>query len=278
MIKAKAKKEKKRIWPLLLILLLGLLGTTIFQQIQIQKIQEVQKLSPAFPIEELEKVKESVVILKFRLKLVTKEGEIIKEKKGIGVVVEEGNQKYIISLCHLLTENGKYDLDFVKKNREIYLDSGKGKGRRLEWRADPQVDLVVFKLAKDLNYPPLPMGDSQYCQLGQPVLFLGFPYGEDFMVREGIIGALRAPAGIMSFLHSEGIILGEEDIFLFSYIPIKGDSGGPILALQKGEFRVIGFQKGGRGVRIGEEVVPSLSFGIKIGAIKPQFQELIKKF
>lgn len=273
------RKEKrfdlKTIWAILSVfLILGLIGMTAFQQMEIRELKE-KTLSP--DLGELERLRDSVVILRFQREI--PETKEIKVKFGLGVVIEENGQKYIVSLYHILSNGGKLNIDFLQKYLKVYLGSGVGKGRELELRTNPRVDLVVYELPKDLNYSPMPIGNSDDLEIGQQVFLIGFPWTDEIIVREGIIGATKSPKETMAFIQKEGNTeLGENDIIVLSYIGSPGDSGGPILTFDDGKLKMIGIHKGHRGVRIGEEIAPTMSWGIKINTILSHTRELIKRF
>jgi S1-C subfamily serine protease len=271
----KKRFDLKTIRAILLVFLIPcLIGMMVFQQMEIKGLKE--KI-PSPGLGELERLTDSVVILRFQQKIPE------KEYLGLGVVVKdkENNQKYIISLYHILTKGGEITMEVIQKNLGVYLWSGEGKGRELKWRPDPKVDLVSYELPNDLysHYPEMPIGNSDNLKSGQKVFLIGFPWADEIILREGIIGATKAPKSTLKFIQEEGSTeLGENDIIFLSYISSPGDSGGPILTFDDGKLKMIGIHKGYRGLRIGEQIVPLISFGIKINPILSHTRELIKRF
>jgi len=246
---------------------------------QVTKMQtemaELKKQVLYSPSEELEKYKNSVVVLKFRLESAP---GVSGEIPGLGVVIEENNQRYILSLWHILTGNGKITIDFAKKYLRVYLESGPGKGRALDWQADQRTDVVIIKMPQGLDYFPIPVDNSDNLKIGQTVYIISSPWQEGITIREGVVGSLNAPSGIISLFRQAGITnLGENDILIMSYAGISGDSGGAILTFIDGKLKMIGIHQGARGEKIGDRVAPVLAFGIKINPFLQQARELMKK-
>jgi S1-C subfamily serine protease len=85
------------------------------------------------------------------------------------------------------------------------------------------------------GFPTLRLGDSDALSVGQTVVAIGSPMGVENTVTAGIVSALgRKGVGIF------GDIQHDADIF-------GGNSGGPLLALQDGELRIVGMNTYVRG-------------------------------
>ena len=265
--------DLKTIWAILsIILIVGLIGSTIFLVKEIQQLKEPS-------LEELEGLQESVVSLGLQLEF--PETKEMKRKIGSGSVVEIDNQKYILSLYHILDAWGdkKITMDFLEKHLQVVFLSGEGKGRGLEWRANPKADMAVYKLPKDLNYPAIPIGDSDRLKVGQEIFQISFPEGEGIIVRGGKTLSLEAAPHTLSYFSQEGRTdLGANDAIRISFVGLKGESGGAILAFQDGKLKLIGIHGGHVTHKFDNISIPVYSWGYKINPILSYSQELIKRF
>jgi len=226
--------------------------------------------------EELEKYKNSVIIIKYQL---DSWSGMSGSASGVGFVVESGGQKYILSAYHILSGNGKISLEFAKKYLNAYIVSGEGKGRSLDWEATPGFDLVVLKLPGDLNYPAIPIGDSSELKVGQAAYVIGWPWGDEIAVRSGSVAIMKASSSMLNFVKEDGNSdLGEKDIMLMSFPTMGGDSGSPILAMDSdGKLSVIGMSKGSRGETVGVKIVPVFGIVIKINPLMNQAKILMRR-
>jgi len=138
---------------------------------------------------------------------------------GTGFVVDK--QGYILTNAHVVDESGQrassVTVVFKKSGNETQRVSGQLVG------VDVGSDVAVIKVdpAKvDLN--PLPLGDSDKVQVGEPVVAIGNPLGYDFSITAGIVSAtgrsLQAPNGqtIPNGIQTDAAIN-------------KGNSGGPLI-------------------------------------------------
>jgi S1-C subfamily serine protease len=131
---------------------------------------------------------------------------------------------------------------------------------------DPSNDLAVLKIHPDgLTLHPLPLGDSNSVQVGDPVLAIGNPFDLERTLTTGVISALQrqitAPNGftINNVLQTDA--------------PINpGNSGGPLL---DASGRVIGInsqiETGGNG---GGSV--GIGFAVPINTAKSELPQLVK--
>jgi S1-C subfamily serine protease len=149
---------------------------------------------------------------------------------GTGFVVDK--QGYILTNAHVVDENGQraasVTVVFNKGGNETQRVSGQLVG------VDVGSDVAVIKVdpAKvDLN--PLPLGDSDKVQIGEPVVAIGNPLGYDFSITAGIVSAtgrsLQAPNGqtIPNGIQTDAAIN-------------QGNSGGPLI---DGAGKVIGINE-----------------------------------
>jgi S1-C subfamily serine protease len=95
---------------------------------------------------------------------------------------------------------------------------------------DPSTDLAVLRVSADGLPAPIPLGDSDQLRVGQFVLAIGNPFGQEGTLTMGVISALGRVIE-----SPDGRFIGEAIQTDASINP--GNSGGPLLDLQG---RVIG--------------------------------------
>ena len=90
-----------------------------------------------------------------------------------------------------------------------------------EVRTDPRTDLAIFRIDAPEELPVLRFGDSDAAQIGDWVVAVGNPFGNELTVTSGIISAKGRGPGI-----------AEREDFLQTDAAINpGNSGGPLLNL-----------------------------------------------
>lgn len=139
---------------------------------------------------------------------------------GSGFVVS--NDGYILTNAHVVSNNGQT----VKTVQVVF----KGTGTQTKTvsgtvvGADNTSDVALIKVdpSKVGTLDPIPLGDSNAVQPGEPVVAIGNPLGYDFSITEGIISAtnrnLQSPNGsvIANGIQTDAAIN-------------EGNSGGPLI-------------------------------------------------
>jgi S1-C subfamily serine protease len=96
---------------------------------------------------------------------------------------------------------------------------------------DPSSDLAVLKIdASSRALTPLPLGDSDAMQVGDPVVAIGNPFGLDRTVTAGIVSAIQRAIAAPNGYTIDHVIQTDAAIN-------HGNSGGPLL---NGQGQVIG--------------------------------------
>jgi S1-C subfamily serine protease len=150
---------------------------------------------------------------------------------GTGFVVDK--QGYILTNAHVVDENGQRATSVT-----VVFNKGGSETTRVPGRlvgVDSGSDVAVIKVdpGKAGNLNPLPLGDSDKVQVGEPVVAIGNPLGYDFSITSGIVSAtgrsLEAPNGqtIPNGIQTDAAIN-------------QGNSGGPLI---DGSGRVIGINE-----------------------------------
>ncbi len=138
-------------------------------------------------------------------------------------------------------------------------------GRNLEAKvigADPRTDLAVLQISDVSNLTAVTLGDSSKVEVGEPVVAIGNPGGDEFArsVTTGVISATNrtlALQGVASF----NLIQTDAAIN-------PGNSGGPLVNYQG---QVIGINS----VKYAETGFEGMGFSIPISDALPTLQQLI---
>lgn len=176
----------------------------------------------------------------------------VEQGSGSGVIIDP--QGYIVTNNHVV--EGAQEL-------VVSLANGKHIPAKLIGR-DPRTDLAVIKInpaeAGELTVAKL--GDSSQLQVGELVVAIGNPLGEEF--------ARTVTAGIISALNRT-LTVGEQKFTLIQTDAAinPGNSGG---ALVNSRGEVIGINS----VKIISEKVEGMNFAIPINTAKPIIEQLIK--
>jgi S1-C subfamily serine protease len=125
--------------------------------------------------------------------------------------------------------------------------------------SDPATDLALLRLdPSDLDTAPLPLGDSEAVQVGQPVLALGNPLGLEDTITAGIVSAkqrrITAPNGVTI-----------ENVIQTDAAVNPGNSGGPLLDY---EGRVVGVNSQIATAGSGAEGFIGIAFAVPVNTVK----------
>ena len=143
--------------------------------------------------------------------------------KGTGSVVAPGR---VLTNAHVVQDasgnNSKRILVFLREdnlNDDSKRAYEKGRAARV-LRSDPNLDLALLEVQGLPELSPIPLGDSQRMQIGDPVLAIGHPEnGGLWSLTSGRIG---------SVIRNHGKIRGRH-VFQTETSLNRGNSGGPLL-------------------------------------------------
>jgi S1-C subfamily serine protease len=184
-------------------------------------------------------------------------GSVLGEDNGGGGVgsgfVLDGNGE-IATNAHVVTTG---EGDAIKRAREVYVEFADG--NTVEAKivgADPNADVALLKVdPKGLTLRPLPLGDSQHVEVGEPVAAIGSPFGERQSLSIGVISAIDRSIESLTSFRISGAIQTDAAIN-------PGNSGGPLV---DGDGRVIGINQQIKSTSGGGEGV---GFAVPIDAVK----------
>jgi len=138
---------------------------------------------------------------------------------GTGFVVD--NNGYILTNAHVVQQQGQ-----KASSVTIVFNKGGGKSQQVKGEIvgiDTGSDVAVIKVDPNgVDLKPLPLGNSDKVQVGEPVVAIGNPLGYDFSITSGIVSAvgrsLQAPNGqtIPNGIQTDAAIN-------------PGNSGGPLI-------------------------------------------------
>lgn len=143
----------------------------------------------------------------------------IELNSGSGFVYDE--QGHIITNNHVVENGDAYEVVFSDGSR-----------RRAELvGADPDSDLAVIRVdGLPDGAPPVSLGDSAALRVGQVVLAIGNPFGEQGSLSMGIISGLGRR--IRSLRDTQGGAFSLPEVIQTDAPINPGNSGGPLLNLQ----------------------------------------------
>ena len=175
---------------------------------------------------------------------------------GSGFVLDA--EGFIATNAHVVT-NG----DRLRKATEVFVHFADG--NRVEARivgTDPNADVALLKVdPAGLSLTPLPLGDSERVEVGQPVAAIGTPFGEEQSLSVGVVSAInRNIESLTDF--------GIGDAIQTDAAINRGNSGGPLL---DSRGRVIGINaqirtESGEGAGVG--------FAIPVNVVERSLEDL----
>ncbi len=183
---------------------------------------------------------------------------------GVGtgtLFYKDQNYGYIVTNNHVVEGADKV---------EVVLDSGQHEQATVVG-ADPFTDLAVLKIPVKAvaSVTPLPFGNSDNLEAGQPAIAIGTPEGLDFAdtVTSGIISA---PKRLMPIEDSQtGQVLDSQVVIQTDAAINPGNSGGPLLNIAG---QVIGINSS----KIAAEGVEGMGFAIPSNEVRNIAEQIIR--
>ena len=178
--------------------------------------------------------------------------------EGSGFVLN--GQGEIITNAHVVTTGVG---EQIRRANEVYVEFADG--NRVPAKVlghDPNADIALLRVdPAGLSLRPLPLGDSDKVQVGEPVAAIGSPFGQEQSLSVGIVSAVDRSVGSLTEFDIAGAIQTDAAIN-------PGNSGGPLVGA---DGRVIGVNQqiqsrsgGGEGV----------GFAVPIDVVKRSVDQL----
>ncbi|HUF04723.1 MAG TPA: trypsin-like peptidase domain-containing protein [Aridibacter sp.] len=140
-------------------------------------------------------------------------GEEFERESGIGSGSVIDNQGHILTNYHVIENASRLTVSFG--GDKVYPATFVG--------GDPDTDLAVIKIDPPANGLTLiPLGDSASLDVGQKVLAIGNPFGQDRTLTTGVISGLQRSIRARNGLPIDAAIQTDASIN-------RGNSGGPLL-------------------------------------------------
>jgi S1-C subfamily serine protease len=114
--------------------------------------------------------------------------------------------------------------DTLKRARAIYVEFADGNRVRARiLGTDPNADVALLRVdPSGLTLRPLPLGDSEKTQVGEPVVAIGSPFGERQSLSVGVISATDRSIASLTDFNISGALQTDAAIN-------PGNSGGPLV-------------------------------------------------
>jgi serine protease Do len=120
---------------------------------------------------------------------------------------------YILTNNHVVKDAIKITITDINEKKYVAQKIG----------ADPKTDLALLKI-KGKNFPFLELGDSDNLEVGEWVLAIGNPLGQDLSVTSGIVSAKGREL--------EGLEVDYQNFIQTDAAINQGNSGGPLINMQ----------------------------------------------
>jgi S1-C subfamily serine protease len=182
------------------------------------------------------------------------------QQGGVGTGIVLNGRGEIATNAHVVTQG---EGEAVRRAREVYVEFADG--NRVPAKIvgdDPNADVALLRIDPDgLSLRPLPLGDSDGVQVGEPVAAIGSPFGEKQSLSVGVVSAVDRSIQSLTDFQIPGAIQTDAAIN-------PGNSGGPLMDAQG---RVIGINEqiktqsgGGEGV----------GFAVPVNLVKRSIEQL----
>jgi S1-C subfamily serine protease len=187
--------------------------------------------------------------------------------QGSGFVLNDDGE--IITNAHVVTDAAEnQDAEGgtsgpINEASEVYVEFGDRNQVPAEIIGfDPNADVALIKVDPDgLDLQPIPLGNSDDIEVGQPVAAIGSPFGQEQSLSVGIISATDRSIASLTKFKIDGAIQTDASIN-------PGNSGGPLIGA---DGKVIGIDQQINTTSGGNEGV---GFAVPINLVKRSVDDL----
>jgi S1-C subfamily serine protease len=136
---------------------------------------------------------------------------------GSGFVLDGSGE--IATNAHVVAQEST-----LKRAHDVYVEFAYGNRVKATIVGDdPNADVALLRVApKGLTLRPLPLGDSTRAQVGEPVVAIGSPFGEQQSLSVGVISATHRSIASLTDFNIAGALQTDAAIN-------PGNSGGPLV-------------------------------------------------
>ena len=180
--------------------------------------------------------------------------------EGVGSGFVLNGEGEIATNAHVVTTGEVPDLE---EAAQVFVEFADGNQVEAEVRGyDPEADVALLKVDPEgLALRPLPLGDAESVEVGEPVAAIGSPFDERQSLSVGVVSAVdRSIAGLTAF-QIAGAIQTDAAIN-------PGNSGGPLV---DGDGEVIGINQQIKSSSGGGEGV---GFAVPIDVVRRSLEQL----
>jgi len=148
-------------------------------------------------------------------------GSLLGDDGGLGSGFILNGDGEVATNAHVVTEGEGDDIEAVD---EVFVELSDGNRVPAEIRGfDPDADVALLKIDPEgLDLHPLPLGDSDKVEVGEPVAAIGSPFGERQSLTVGIVSAVDRDVESLTDFRIPGAIQTDAAIN-------PGNSGGPLV-------------------------------------------------
>jgi S1-C subfamily serine protease len=142
--------------------------------------------------------------------------------QGSGFVVNDEGE--VVTNAHVVTDGEAGGAGRIREAQAVFVELGDRNQVEAEIvGVDPNADIALLRIEPGgLDLDPIELGDSDEVEVGEPVVAIGSPFGQDQSLSVGIVSATERSIESLTQFRIDGGIQTDASIN-------PGNSGGPLL-------------------------------------------------